>query len=153
MNGVLVDRELLERLIAPEVTTGQNPEDFFYCRHCDAHWTNKTEGEEYHARGCPVPALRAALALPTQPQALTAEVWVHDSEHAELLSVTGCVSVHVWEDLKTDLTENSPELPEGAYIVPVDRDNTDPTGMASGAYTYYLDWKRAVPDRALEVQG
>lgn len=81
MSGVLVDRELLEQLIAPEVTTGQNPEDFFYCRHCEAHWTNKTEGEEYHARGCPVPSLRAALALPAQAAADAAGV--QDEERLE----------------------------------------------------------------------
>lgn len=135
MNGVLVDREALLREWLAGWDSDMGPYSW---------WFFETEFAE---------RVRSALALPAQEQALTAEVWVHDSEHAELLSVTGCVSVHVWEDLKTDLTENSPELPEGAYIVPVDRDNTDPTGMASGAYTYYLDWKRAAPDRALEVQG
>lgn len=83
---------------------------------------------------------------------ITAEVWV-ESGYAELMSVTGRVSALVWQDLQTDLTENSPELPEGLYAVPVGRDNTDPTGEASATHTYYLDWDRAALTQARTVGG
>ncbi len=70
-----VPTDLLLRLIAPEIDSGHNPEDFVSCIHCDAmwtdppvpHWKTKELQVERHDPDCPVLEVQALLALPHEP--------------------------------------------------------------------------------------
>ena len=78
-----VPRDLLLRLIAPDVDPGQNPETFVICIHCDAIWTDpptphwKTEElqVEHHEYDCPVLEVQALLGHERERNAEDVQQW------------------------------------------------------------------------------